>query len=32
MAKGVKRSSKFGVVDNITVPTDTHKHEHTHTH
>ena len=32
MAKGVKRSSKFGVVDTITVPTDTHKHEHTHTH
>lgn len=32
MAKSVKKQSKFGVVDNITVPTDTHEHTHTHEH
>lgn len=31
MAKGVNKQSKFGILENIPVPTDEHTHNDTHT-
>lgn len=31
MAKNIKGKPKFGIMDNIPVPADTHEHTHTHT-